>query len=553
MSSVNSSDTGHRTVLEDLWENLDDADREYVQKVVLKRVDRQCKEQINTGQYDSSVALSDLYEGFVETFVSGGDEDITYAFPGQVETETAARLTFQRVIGCLVDRDVLLYVYDKQRVRSRVAEITRYFALLRQRFPEQGDFEYAPSLSKMVKMDIQSREKPKWGEDGVPIDRVIRGLISDLQAADPAPELIAGTGTTAGWHDATRDALQLIHELCSSQLTDEDETYGLAKFQGRSFKTLFKQAVTDENDGAARVITASTGGGKTEAFLFPILGYTLTTNTTGVNGGGADAVLAYPRKDLCNNQFERIVEYLYKIQTLIEDDTEDEYRYDTLPVTVALQHSSADDAEIDCPEEGCQGRMTTEEMTCSEDESHTVDFTTVRKGASADILVITPDTLHRRLMDRRGNRQFWSNDLPPKFIVLDEVHVYTNQYGMHVANVMRRFQRAMEQVAPKQDPCLVASSATISNAEDFTSRIYGVDEAYEITPHEDEKEDIGWEYLIFVKATDPREVQVPQGEAKYLPQREWEEGDYQETNVTNLSSMIQVAFAMYHTILKEEQ
>lgn len=550
MSSPVASET-HLEGVQQMWESLQSrGDAGEVQQHLLRWVDQACKEQINAGNYDSTVPLQELFDRFYQTFVTGerepergGNIDVTSVFPGTLSNQIAGKLLFQRLIDELVQRDVLLYVYDKQRVRSRVTEVARYFALLRQRFADENDFEESPSLTKMVKMDIQSREKPKWGEDGIELGDEIRETISKIHTADPAPELMEATDREA-WQDATRDSLKLVFKLCKRL-----DMTGFAAFQGRALDRLYRQAVTTEYDDLGHVVTASTGGGKTEAFLFPILAYTLTTNYSDIGLDGVDAVLGYPRKDLCNNQFQRIVEYLYQLERIIEEG--DDISLDSLPVTVALQHGDAEDAEIDCPVEGCDGRMQTDDMECEKDAAHTVDFAKTQKGASADIIVVTPDTLHRRLMDHRGQRQFWRHDSPPKFVVLDEVHVYTSQYGMHVANVMRRFRAALSETDAEQEPCFVASSATISNAEPFTEKIFGVPEAREITPAPDEIEKIGWEYLVFIKATDPREVQVPQGEAKYLPRDQWDDDDFEETNVTNLSSMIQVAFGMYHTILKK--
>jgi hypothetical protein len=542
----------HLEGIEKMWCDLrDGGDARKLQQHLLRWVDQSCKEQINAGNYDATVALADLFDRFHQTFITGdrelksGEElDVTSVFPGTLPNEVASKLLFQRLVDQLVERDVLLYVYDKQRVRSRVAEITRYFALLRQRFDDESDFEESPSLTKMVKMDIQSREKPKWGDEGINLGDNIRETISKIRTAEPAPEL-AEVANRKEWQDATTDSLEIIYSLCKRL-----GMTGLAAFQGRALDRLYRQSVTNEYDELGHVVTASTGGGKTEAFLFPILAYALTTSHPDVRLDGVDAILAYPRKDLCNNQFQRIVEYLYKLERVIENGSD--IPFDSLPITVALQHSDSRDAEIDCPVDGCDGRMTTENMECEKDAAHTVDFGKTQKGTSADIMVVTPDTLHRRLMDHHGRSQFWRYDTPPKFAVLDEVHVYTSQYGMHVANVMRRFRAALSEVDSNQEPCFVASSATISNAESFTEKMFGVPNAREITPTEDEIEEIGWEYLIFIKATDPREVQVPQGEAKYLPRDEWDEDDFQETNVTNLSSMIQVAFGMYHTVLKKD-
>lgn len=526
---------------------------ELLQQHILRWIDHECKEQVNAGNYDSAVSLQALQNRFYETFVTnereaeyGNTIDITHAFPGEVSNQVASKLIFQYIIDKLEEKDVLLYVYDKQRVRSRVAEVTRYFALLRQRFADESDFEYNPSLTKMVKMDIQSREKPKWGDDGINLGTKIREILEVTRTASPATEFESATDAGT-WQEAAETALKIIYKLCKRR-----DMTGLAAFQGRSLEELFKQSTTRDSSNRAHVITASTGGGKTEAFLFPVLAYSLMTNYPGVGIDGVDAVLSYPRTDLCDNQFERLVDYLFEIEDIIE--TDDDTPFDSLSVTIALQHGSGADTHIDCPVDDCDGQIYTGDMECKKDPAHSLSFARADKGASADIIVVTPDTLHRRLMDHRGYDQFWKHSNPPKFIVLDEVHVYTNQYGMHVANVMRRFQAAISSVDSEQSPALVASSATISNAPNFTKRIFGASAAKEITPRPEngEVEEIGWEYLIFVKATDPREVQVPQGEAKYQPRQEWDDDDFDETNVTNLSSMIQVAFAMYHTVLKQD-
>jgi len=554
MSSINQSDHEHLDSVDQMRSDLKESgDIEVLQQHILRWVDNECKEQINAGNYDSTVSLQALQQRFYETFVTdernskyGNSINIASVFPAEVSNQVASRLLFQHLVDQLEDRDVLLYVYDKQRVRSRVAEVTRYFALLRQRFDDESDYEYNPSLTKMVKMDIQSREKPKWGDEGIDLGSKIREILGTIGTASPAAEFASATNIKT-WRNAAEVALRLIYKLCKRR-----GMTGLAAFQGRSLDELFRQAITEDFPDRAHVITASTGGGKTEAFLFPVLSYSLMANYPGVNIDGVDAVLSYPRTDLCDNQFERLVDYLFEIEDIIEEDND--IPFNSLPVTIALQHGSGSDTHIDCPIEDCDGQIHTEDMECETDPAHSLSFARADKGATADIIVVTPDTLHRRLMDHRGYDQFWKHSTPPKFLVLDEVHVYTNQYGMHVANVMRRFQAAMDAVDSDQSPSLVASSATISNAPNFTQRIFGAPDAKEITPRpsEGEVEEIGWEYLVFVKATDPREVQVPQGEAKYQPRQEWDEDDFEETNVTNLSSMIQVAFAMYHTILKQD-
>jgi hypothetical protein len=152
-------------------------------------------------------------------------------------------------------------------------------------------------------------------------------------------------------------------------------------------------------------------------------------------------------------------------------------------------------------------------------------------------------------MDKYGRQAFWQSPYPPKFLVLDEVHIYTDQAGMNVANVVRRFKQALRRRANQQSPMLVASSATIDNAEDFTRRIFDTDLAKRISPKDDEKDKLSREHFVFVKATDPRDVLVPMGDSVYKPREEW--SDVSPTTATNLSCMIQIAFGFFHTMRKE--
>ncbi len=552
MSGTTAGGNDDLRTLQEVWSELPNEFKITLEQRLLREVDNRCKRQINSGNYDATVALSELYQDFVDTIAD--DERFSDAVPREVGEDHASHLVFQRLLDELEEKNTILYVYDRQRVRSRVAEVTRYFALLRQRFVGE-EYEFTPSLTKMVKMDIQSREKPMWGDEGKRINSIVRDIYQEIRTSEPASEFEQAFDSTGDWQDATEASLKLVRDLCH-----ELGMEGLAKYQGRAFERLYLQSVTDDNDGTARVVTASTGGGKTEAFLFPLLAYTLTASQANLNG--ARALLAYPRTDLCDNQFERIVHYLYTIGDLIEDS--ESLPFDRLPLSVNLQHGSSDKVEIDCPE--CGGRMSAgDDFVCSENPEHVIDYVSTGNRSQADIHITTPDTIHRRLMDPYGQNQFWKHSHPPKFVVLDEVHVYTDQYGMHVANLMRRLKATMRAVANNQNPVLVASSATISNAEDFTRRIFDAPDAEQIKPYskedveemdenrseelEPELEEIGWEYLIFVKSTEPRTVQIPQGDDVYKPRSEWEEFD--ETNVTNLSTMIQVAFAFYHTILKE--
>ncbi|MEA5386780.1 DEAD/DEAH box helicase [Haloarculaceae archaeon H-GB11] len=525
----------------------------------LRRIDEICKRQINAGEYDSTAKLSDIFEWFSGEYL-GEDTDLVQnvlraetvqRYDVEYGTEALGRVLFDRLIESLEDDDELLYVYDRQRVRSRVAEMARYFALIRQRIDEDTDFQFAPNLVKMVKLAIIDREQPivdgpeaaSFGETLRDINRRISGDVS------PTRELEQTMG--GDWKLAVKQTASDFKNFLDHGLNFDT----LAAYQKRALVDIYTQAVTDQEgtDELAHVITASTGGGKTEAFLFPVLMYCHTAWKAGIEGN--KAILTYPRRDLCDNQFERLFEYAY---TINEQLGYPHASFEAAPISVSLQHGNRRKIDFGCPE--CDGTLHPPErsggsgyrdgvLSCSRNRSHRYEWATTKRNESADIIVMTQNSLHLRMMDGHGRTAFWEQEHPPKFLVLDEVHVYTEQAGMHVSNVARRFKRAVREQSPGQAPSLVASSATINKAEDFTRRIFGTDDAKEITPRDGEKDTVGSEYIMFVKATEPRDVAVPIGDSVFKPQDEWD--DIERTTASNLSCMIQVAFGFWHTARKE--
>jgi len=558
--SVDASAVDLNTI-ERAWEAFRDEEQVFkqVQEDVVDAVTEACREQINAGNYDATAPLSEVFDSFVETHVGGGSAFTSEVLESDelvVDTlefgeETIAKAVFQRLIERLVDEGQLLYVYNRQQVRSHVAEMTRYFALMRQRLTDDTDYRFTPNLVKMVKLASADREQPIMGRDREeaasfrePI-RKINDVIRDDETA-PAWELKDRAGDE--WRDLVSETMGTMSRFFDDGLPPEFDS--LAAYQARAFRDLYLDAVTDQSgtETTSNVVTASTGGGKTEAFLFPTLAYCLTATKAGI--GGNKAVLTYPRRDLCDNQFERAFQYVTELNRV---EGRLDAGVDEAPLTISIQHGGRGDVTLPCPH--CSGQLEVVDsysdphFECVVDRSHRIEYATVDRGEPADIVVTTQNSLHGRLMDRYGREAFWKSPYPSKFLVLDEVHIYTDQAGMNVANVVRRFKRAMRRQAHQQTPSLVASSATINNATEFTSRIFDTKSATLFTPSEDEKDTLSREHFVFVKATDPRDVVVPVGDSVYKPRDEWD--DVNPTTATNLSCMIQVAFGFFHTMRKE--
>lgn len=592
------------SAIESAWEALRNHDSIYddVRGTVKRAINEECTRQINAGNYDCAASLRVVYDVFArkhlfdEAHIEGGCPDIEQltadvdrllvdeqpklvdaandeqrekldngepfvdvVLTEELVFETAqfgwnevAKAIFQRVIEQLEQENELLYVYNRQQVRSHVAETARYFALMRQRLGSDSPYEYAPSLVKMVKLASADREQPiikRGAEESArlqsPISQLDERLLSDGVDVTPAWELADAMGDN--WQDAVAEALDAFETFLNHGLSEEFDA--LAGYQARAFRDLYIDAVT-ENEERSHVVTASTGGGKTEAFLFPILMYCVTADAAGIDG--STAVLTYPRRDLCDNQFERAFEYITEINRLRGSLDRD---FNESSITISLQHSTRNDVELECPH--CDAKLTPVDdwreshFSCSGPQSHEIRYATTGRADPADIVITTQSSLHRRILDKYGRQAFWEQSYPPKFLVLDEVHIYSDQAGMNVANLVRRFKQALDYAGHEQSPTLVASSATIEAEEEFTNRIFGTDTAEHIHPHEEEKRTTSREHFVFVKATDPREVQVPTGDSVFKPREDWDPDEVVSTTATNLSCMIQIAFGFQHTMRKE--
>ena len=546
----------------DAWNTLKNNREVYrdVRDSIIDIVTEECGRQINSGNYDAAASLSVVFEeftdkhlnegsAFMEEVIDSGDILVLRHTLGEDGAETIAHVLFDKLVEELADSQELIYVHHRQQVRSHVAEMARYFALIRQRIGEDTDYSFTPNLVKMVKLASAPREQPIMGKSEEKARRFQAPLREISEAIskenfNPAWELEAAAGSN--WKPHVQETVDILSDFFEDGLPGEFDS--LAAYQARALRDIYLESIQDESVDRSNVVTANTGGGKTEAFLFPTLGYSITASKAGIEGN--KAVLTYPRRDLCNNQFERAFSYITEInrqQGGIRNSFENSF------LTISIQHGGRGEVTLPCPI--CSGELSVPDghenthFVCSERDEHTIRYASVSRSEAADIVVTTQSSLHRRLMDHYGKDSLWESQYPTKFLVLDEVHIYTDQAGMNVANVVRRFKQALRERAPDQSPALVASSATIENAEEFTKRIFDTSQARRIHPSPDEKTQLSREHFVFIKATDPRDVQIPIGDSVFKPREEWT--DVSPTTATNLSCMIQISFAFQHTMRKE--
>ncbi|EMD38568.1 hypothetical protein CERSUDRAFT_82843 [Gelatoporia subvermispora B] len=100
----------------------------------------------------------------------------------------------------------------------------------------------------------------------------------------------------------------------------------------------------------------------------------------------------------------------------------------------------------------------------------------IRENAS--VIFTNFDMLHTSILPHEDLwRRFLKN---LKIVAVDELHYYSNIFGSHVAQVMRRFRRVCAAVGNRRI-CFVSCSATISKPGQHMKHIFGIEDVYEVT------------------------------------------------------------------------
>jgi DEAD/DEAH box helicase domain-containing protein len=188
------------------------------------------------------------------------------------------------------------------------------------------------------------------------------------------------------------------------------------------------------------LVTAGTGGGKTEAFLLPTLNQLRHTPPT--PGQGMSALILYPMNALVNDQVERLQAWLGGQQT----NTFFHFTSET-PETVA----DARRGGIGETWPPCRIRSRKQARGLENASGASTDQT----GPSPHI-VITNYSMLEYMLCRPQDRGFFGSNL--RVIVLDEAHLYT---GTLAAEIMLLLRRVLERAGRRaEDVLVVGSSAT---------------------------------------------------------------------------------------------
>jgi DEAD/DEAH box helicase domain-containing protein len=125
------------------------------------------------------------------------------------------------------------------------------------------------------------------------------GLISDLWIEGAFPAAVA---------EWSLDDLVQRREFDGDLFTQLDKPGVMPRYRrlyACQYEALVRtQEVGSSGERRALVVTASTGAGKTEAFLLPILNDLYTRNDSGA--GGTKCIILYPMNALVNDQVDRL-------------------------------------------------------------------------------------------------------------------------------------------------------------------------------------------------------------------------------------------------------
>lgn len=274
--------------------------------------------------------------------------------------------------------------------------------------------------------------------------------------------------------DAIRDIWELPAGAGSLRLFQEDSLFFI---MAKLLQTRFPRE-------KQLLLSMPTGGGKTEAFMIPLLSHIYMRKKNGA-GKGVKSIVIYPTNALANDQAFRFVELLYKVNKKL---SEAGVRREDL-ITIGILSGDTPNKTNDliqeslikiCPRCGKSDKwdrvkaredgvlICTNEFPDGSICGTNLDFCRLRKediiASPPDILITNPDEINFALQSPRYLPIFQTKI---ESIVFDEVHIYQGVFGCHIAHLLRRLEETM-----CHKPLYIGMSATIGNAKELAALLF---------------------------------------------------------------------------------
>ncbi len=449
-------------------------------------------EQINLGLYATHICISDL--------CTGKDRRKQYA--------SLSKENISISLQALVAKGEI-FEWKKDFYRSKIAETVRALRLVRQRLWYQKDLSEAPLIVEDIRVEFRQRYRPN--RKAVTVAKTLNQLSPNIS------EDLA---------ESFKKAIRF-------------ET--MSHFQAEALQKIYTQANRGNSDQNSFIIAGDTGAGKTEAFLFPILLYIASELPNIRSMPGVRAILVYPRIRLARNQLSRFLRYttllhasqgpritigiqngdVPKNRNALSDKWgKPEERNGKNWYRVALLES--------CVNENCGGSYWVAEDDQKIDTgcpllicdvcSHTINTLSITQAAlestAPDILIITDVSLSQWLTREKYSHLWglWSGNvvtIAPRFLVLDEIHLYEQLKGAQISRLVKRVQArtrlASLETRQPYHLMVIGVSATLSNEKRFLAKLLDIDP-------QDEQE---YQKLIVIKPAE-KDLDKTKGRERYI-------------------------------------
>jgi hypothetical protein len=276
------------------------------------------------------------------------------------------------------------------------------------------------------------------------------------------------------------------------------EPFLLSDFQVRATRQILQDLSGNLSRGL--IVSTGTGTGKTLAFYLP--GLTFLAGVVKAGQFSTRVLALYPRKELLKDQITETLRqarilHLACGPSIARKIIVGAYYGDTpyFPSEAALGKSKSWVEQTTgfvcpyfrCPVGGCEGALTwrktdiasqKERLICTRNPDHTLDDTEValtRKRLCEqppDVLFTTSEMLNQQMANSSTRHVFGLGArIPPRVMLLDEVHTYEGTTGSQVALLLRRWRHVLGRNIPIQ---FVGLSATLRNAAEFFAMLTGL-------------------------------------------------------------------------------
>jgi hypothetical protein len=221
-----------------------------------------------------------------------------------------------------------------------------------------------------------------------------------------------------------------------------DLPWGFTDLYDHQVKAITRLAADEPKN---TLILSGTGSGKTEGFMIPIVDACLRSESPGVK-----ALVIYPMNALANDQLKRLRELLVACPD------------------VSFGRYTGDTPELDAGDPRRPGRPA--------DAPANMRWSRQAMRDEPPDILLTNYTMLEYLLLRRKDEELFRHGAP-RFLVVDEIHLFAGVLGAEVASLLRRFRQHV--AGTSGGMCMVGTSATAgSEAEEeelarFAARFFG--------------------------------------------------------------------------------